>query len=102
MKDLLFLAGVFFDFEIPKERQYLFRYFKTNIEKQFIRYYYCFGDYEHFAEHTGLYCQKRWLKILKRRLDELVAVHAAAKLEADLESGRLAYIESGKYKLKDK
>ena len=96
--ELQFLAGDFFDFVLPKEKQYLFRYFTTNIEKQFIKYYFCFGEYECFTDHTGLYCQKRWLGILKLRLDELLAAHAAAKREIDLEL--LAYIESGGYKLK--
>ena len=96
--ELTFLSGQFFDCDLPKEKQYLFRYFKTDLERQFLRYHHCFGQYERFTDHTGLYCQTRWLHILKRRLDLLVRVHAQAKREMDLEL--LAQIETGKYSLK--
>lgn len=97
MKELAFIGGLFFDFVLPKEKNFLFRYFRTDIEKAFLRYYYCFGEYEFFSDHTGYSCQQRWLKLLKIRHDRLLAVHAEAKKEADFE--QLARIESGKYKL---
>ena len=92
---MTFLSGQFFDCDLPKEKKYLFRYFKTDLERQFLRYYHCFGQYEYFTEHTGMTCQVRWLGILKKRLDTIVQLHAKAKREFDLEL--LAKIETGKY-----
>ncbi len=96
MKELLFLAGNFFDFDLPKSKNYLFHYFRTGIEKQLIYYYYCLGNFEHFTDHTGLYCQQRWLKELKQRHDRLVEMLAKAKMEMDLDL--VVLIESGKLK----
>lgn len=93
--ELIFLSGQFFDCDLPKEKQYLFRYFDTDLERQFLRYYHCFGQYDYFTDHTGMRCQVRWLRILKKRLDLLVRVHAQAKMEMELEL--LAQIETGKY-----
>lgn len=97
--ELIFLSGRFFEYDLPKEKQFLFKYFTTDVEKQFIRYFYCFRQWEYFTDHTGLYCQQRWLKMLKHRHDQLVAVHAKAKREIDLEA--LAEIETGKYSVRE-
>jgi coproporphyrinogen III oxidase len=97
VKELKFIGGVFFDYVLPKEKNYLFRYFRTDIEKAFLRYYYCFGEYEFFCDHTGYRCQQRWLKLLLKRHDRLVAIHAKAKSNADFDL--LSLLESGKYKL---
>ena len=100
MKDLKFLAGVFFEEELPKDRQFLFRYFKSKLEKQFLRYYYCFGEYRHFIDHTGYYCQTRWLRILEKRLKRLEGAFIKAKQEAfNSDSLTLGQIQRGKYKL---
>ena len=93
---LKFIGGVFFGYDIPKERLYLFRYFKTDIEKAFLRYYYCFGEFEFFTEHTGWFCQKRWLRLLLKKHDRIVELHDKAKKEMDFTL--LARIESGKHK----
>lgn len=96
MKDALFLAGVFFDFEVPKERQFLFRYFRTPLEQQLIKYYLCFGEIDNFVDHTGFFCQKRWLRILKKRIDKLISVYEEYKKNFELD--KLRDIESGRYK----
>ena len=98
IKEVMFIGGTFFNCDLPKDRSYLFKYFRSRLEKQFLRYYYCFEDIEHFTDHTGYRCQKRWLRILVARLKRLTAIYANAKSEANLEL--LALIESGKYKLK--
>lgn len=90
---LKFIGGVFFSYELPRDKLYLFKYFRTAIEKQFLRYYYCFNNYENFVDHTGLYCQLRWLNILKIRHDQIVEFHKKIKSEINLEL--LAKIESG-------
>jgi hypothetical protein len=96
MKESQFLAGNFFDFEISKERSFLFKYFRSPLEKQFVRYYLCFGETEYFTEHTGHFCQKRWLKILKQRFDKIIAFHNQCRENMELEL--LEKIEKGRYK----
>lgn len=96
MKESQFLAGNFFDFEISKERNFLFKYFRSPLEKQFVRYYLCFGEIEYFTEHTGHFCQKRWLKILKQRFDKIIAFHNQCRENMELEL--LEKIEKGRYK----
>ena len=102
MKDLKFIAGIFFEQELPKDRQFLFRYFRSGLEKQFLRYYYCFEEFSHFTDHTGYFCQKRWLRILEKRLKRLVNAFIKAKQDADngLEEGfkMLGLTQRGKYK----
>jgi hypothetical protein len=98
MKELDFLAGKFFTYELPKERVFLFHYFKSPIEEQFLRYHFCFdGDLEYFKDHTGIHCQERWLKILTKRLKQLIEVRDWAKKSFDL--GKLARIETGDFNL---
>jgi hypothetical protein len=104
VKDLKFLAGVFFEEELPKDRQFLFRYFRSDLEKQFLRYYYCFEEFSQFTDHTGYYCQKRWLRILEKRLKWLVDAFIKAKQDV-LVPGKeeealktLGQIQRGKYK----
>jgi hypothetical protein len=96
LEELLFLAGVFFDFELPKDKLYLFKYFKTFREKQFLKYYYCFGNYEFFMARTGIVCDSVWLELLKKYHDVIVAKHMEAKREMDFTL--LANIEQGKCK----
>jgi hypothetical protein len=91
-----FLAGVFFDIELPREKLFVFRYFRSPLERQFVRYYYCFGEIDNFVDHTGFACQKRWLLILKKRFDKLVEKHGEYRKEAMLD--QLKEIEKGKIK----
>ena len=96
MKESQFLAGNFFDYEISKERNFLFKYFRSPLERQFVRYYLCFGEIEYFIEHTGHFCQKRWLNILKRRFDKIIAFYNQCRDNMELEL--LEKIEKGRYK----
>ncbi len=96
MKDLIFIGGEFLDFVLPKDKLYLFRYFRTDIERAFLRYFYCFGDFDMFSAHTGYACERAWLLKLRQRHEALLEMHASAK--ADFDSELLAFIESGKCK----
>jgi len=98
LKDLIFLSGEFFEFEIPKEKQFLFKYFNTPLEQSFIKYFFCFENFETFPDDTGFCCQQRWLKLLKKRLDKLLIAQKDAKEQFDFES--LKRLETGEYKLK--
>lgn len=95
-RDLLLVGGEFLDGLLPKERQWLWKYFDTDIERQFVAYYETFGSYTHFTAHTGFYCTKRWLKKLKQRYNVLNAAHQQARTLGDFEL--TAEIEMGEYK----
>jgi hypothetical protein len=96
-KDLEFIAGDFFEVEIPKSKQYLWKYFTTDIQRQFVRYYLTFGSTERFVAHTGCFCRKRWLQLLVAKFKRLEATLKQAKESFDFET--VAAIESGKYEL---
>ncbi len=96
MREAEFLAGVFFDFLISRQNQFLLKYFRTKIEIAFLKYYLCFGEIEYFTEHTGWYCQKRWLRILVKRFNKIIKAHTDFK--SNLELDKLRELESGKYK----
>lgn len=97
MKDALFLAGVFFDYYIPREKQFLFKYFTSPLEQQFVKYYLCFGDIDNFVDHTGFFCQKRWLRILKKRIEKIIGVHETYKKNSELD--KLRELEDGRYRI---
>lgn len=96
-RDLQFLSGRFRDAELPPEKQYLFRYFTTEIQRYFVRYYLTFGEFTNFTDHTGFACSRRWMEILRDRILALEEAKREARKNIDLE--RLAEIESGRYKL---
>ncbi len=96
MKDAMFLAGAFFNYYVPREKQFLFRYFRSPLEQQFVKYYLCFGDIDNFVDHTGFFCQKRWLRILKKRIDKIISVYETYKNNSELD--KLRELENGRYK----
>jgi hypothetical protein len=96
MKDAVFLAGLFFEYEIPKDRLFLFKYFRTPLEQQFVKYYLCFGEIENFVDHTGYFCQKRWVRLLKKRMDKLLKIHETYKNNFELD--KLREVEEGRLK----
>lgn len=95
-RDLDFLSREFENSEIPKDKKYLLKYFRKDIQQSFLKYFFIFGDFENFVDHTGIYCQKRWLSILHQKLIDLEAIHSTAKKNIDLDL--LKKIESGKFK----
>jgi hypothetical protein len=97
MKEAIFLAGLFFEYDIPREKMFLLKYFRSPLENQFVKYYLCLGEIDNFVDHTGYFCQKKWLKILKKRIDGLLIAHDKYKKEGDLDI--LYKIENGKFKL---
>ena len=96
MNDLKLVSGAFIDLELPKDKQYLYKYFATEIQMQFLRYYFVFGNYDRFMEHTGYSCAKRWLRDLKNKYEKLILTHDEAKKNMDFTL--LAEIQSGKFK----
>ena len=96
-RDLQFIAGKFFDIDLPNEKRYLLKYFTNDLQKHFVSYFLVFRDYDNFVDHTGYYCSNRWLEILKTKLETLERLKIEARQSIDLE--KLALIESGNYKI---
>lgn len=99
-RDLDFISGKFFTYEIPKEKHYLLKYFKNELQMQFLRYFMLVGDTRNFVDHTGYYCSRRLLCYFKNRYRRLTRVYDAAKralTEEGMETVHL--IESGKLRL---
>jgi hypothetical protein len=95
-KDLKFISGEFFNCDLPNEKLYLFKYFKNESQRQFLRYYFTFGEIKGFSNHTGCVCSFRWLEKLRDRIEMLEKTHDEAKKNLDFE--KLSLIKSGKAK----
>ena len=96
-RDLLLLAKKWEVIELPKEKKYLLKYFKTPLQTAFLKYVYVFGECVNFVDHTGNQCCARWLQTLYNRMQTLESLHRDAKVNMDMTL--LAHIESGKYHL---
>lgn len=99
MNDLALISGKFFETEVPKDKLFLLKYFTTKIQLAFLRYYLVFGSVANFVDHTGVYCQLRYLLIQERRYHKLLELRQEAKLAMDFD--RLWKIENGKQKVSD-
>ena len=100
MKDLVFISGDFFETEIHKDNRYLLKYFRTQIQRAFLKYYLVFENVSNFTNHTGIYCVKGYLIKLEYKLKRIREAHKQAKANMDFDI--LWKIEKGKFKLIDK
>lgn len=94
--ELDLIGGSFFDDCLPRGKRYLYKYFTTELQRQFIRYFYLFGDTIRFAEHTGWRCSRRMEKKLKAKYRCLEEALNTARSDFDFET--VAEIESGHFK----
>jgi hypothetical protein len=62
MEDLKFISGKFSEVEIPKSHRFLFKYFTTDIQVAFVKYFWVFRDWSNFVDHTGFFCSERYLR----------------------------------------
>jgi hypothetical protein len=94
--DLRLISGEFLDGDLSKEQRYLYKYFHTDTQKLFVRYYLSFGKTTKFVDHTGCYVTSRYLRKMKRLFRRLVAAHDKARTEGDFST--IALIESGNFR----
>lgn len=100
MNDITFLAGDFLldsYYDIPKELSWLSKYFKTEIQQQWLRYFLHNGNIDLFVQHTGCFVKKAHLKQLEIRYHKLIAKQNSAKNDFELE--KLWEIKTGRCKL---
>lgn len=102
-KDLAFLSGVFFEFQIPKDKRYLMRYFRKPLQAAFLRYYLVFGGWANFTDHTGMYCLPSTLKTMEDRYLRLTSAWAKGRSSFTEEGMELLdKVESGKFRLTER
>lgn len=93
--ELKFISGEFFDYSLPLDKLFIFKYFSSDLEKAFVKYYFTFGHIKYFSEHTGYRAKPKWILLLRKRLDHLLLIHKEAKRMMDTEM--LQVIEDCKY-----
>ena len=94
-EDLELISGKFFNPDyLPSDKLYLYKYFRSDLPKQFIRYYFTFGRVDNFVNHTGLFCRIRWRQVLLKKIKRIEFELEKARKEFDFE--RVALILSGK------
>lgn len=97
-QELAFIGGRFTKEEVPKDQQYLFKYFDTEVQQVFVGYYLVFRSVGKFVDHTGHHSSRRWLDILALRLRTVETALDRAKKAGDTKTVEL--IRSGKYAVK--
>ena len=80
--------------QIPKDRLWMKKYFKTKTKRKFLKYFLAFGSDTRFRQHSGEACTKRYVKKMKMQFFKIDAKHEAAKKDLDFEL--LARIEMGR------
>lgn len=98
--ELLFIDGDFLNENFPKDKRYLLKYFKTKIQRTYVKYYLTFGNHKNFVDHTGCRCTIHTLEALKIKLRTLEQIRSVAKNNFDIDL--VAKIESGKYRYRGK
>lgn len=104
--DLKFLGGEFLYNDLPFSKQYLRKYFSTEIQERFLIYYLSFSSLlnegsgikfcNSFVDHTGIYCDLKWAQRLLSKVRKIEEALATAEKSLDLSTVNL--IKSGKFK----
>ena len=92
-----FIGGKFLEDSLEKNQRYLYKYFSTKVQKQFVRYYLVFRNIDHFTDHTGMRCKKQWLDKLVERFETLESTRKKAQDSGDFEL--LGQIDAGDFPL---
>jgi hypothetical protein len=108
MMDLDFISGDFLYEDLPRERQYLAKYFVGPVERRFLVYYITFNKlyqkkedfltfYNNFISHTGHCCSTRWVRQLLARIVNIE--EALDKASKDFDLSLVGMIKAGHYKI---
>ena len=95
-EELAFISGQFFDYVLPKDKMYLYKYFTSDSDRQFVRYFLLFKEVSNFVDRTGFYISKPWLRRLKSKFTALENAYEVARKTGDFEL--IGQIELGNYK----
>lgn len=94
--ELEFISGRFLTYELPDSKKYLFKYFKSKIQRIWLRYYLLFKSNELFFDHTGMYSSTFYPNKLAEKLHVLESAYEQAMKTMDVLM--LGKIKSGKMK----
>lgn len=101
-KDLRLISGEFLEYEIPKEKKYLLKYFTGKLQIAFLRYYMVFGNKKNFCHHTGYRCSEGLLCRFEQRYKLLTNLYEKSKSSFSEDGLKiLSLIESGKFNLRN-
>jgi len=81
--ELIFLAGTYDELPIDPDKRYLLKYFKTDVQRRFLKYYIIFGNAYRFQERTGYHITERYCEYLVSRIKRLDRVLKRAKVDFD-------------------
>jgi hypothetical protein len=85
--NLKFLNNEFSDGCIPKEHQFLYKYFRNKHQKKFLEYCYVMkdGNLNCFQDHTGIKMTSSFIWKLTQRYNKLMEIHKKAKEKFDFD-----------------
>jgi delta-aminolevulinic acid dehydratase/porphobilinogen synthase len=95
-KDLKLISGIFLDNNIPHNKLWLKKYFRSYVQINFLSYMLVFDSAYYFCRHTGVKCSLRYIKKMKSKYKFLLKSHEEAKKNFNLDL--LVIIENGKFK----
>ncbi len=96
-KNLKFMSLGSEIFTLPKEHSFLYKYFKTKVQRAFLKYYYVFKERNNFTDHTGHIATPSFLSKLAGKFHYLLQEYDKSKKEFNTE--RLALMQRGKFKV---
>lgn len=82
---------------VPKEHSFLNKYFKTKVQRTFLKYFYIFRDKKNFVHHTGFVATPSFVTKMAGKFVYLLQEFDSAKKNLDLE--KLGLIQKGKFKV---
>lgn len=83
--DLDLISQRWLDENLPTDKEYYLRYFKTKPQEVFLRYYFVFRRYLYFTDHTGVFLAPRYIRQLRKKFRILDEAHERMLVEPDLE-----------------
>ena len=92
---ITFVAGEFS--EVPRDKRWFFKYFRSECQRAFLAYYWKFHNYTRFSEHTGFAMSRRWKIILKKKILFLEESFEEAMKNGDIDA--VVHIKEGKLKI---
>jgi len=55
IRDNLWLGGAYLEYDLPPEKMFLKKYFKTEQHYAFLKYFLVMGEFKNFIDHTGFF-----------------------------------------------
>ncbi len=79
---------------LPKEKKYLYKFFKSKTLRIFVRYYNLFRDHHNFSNHSGIRMTVKKAGLYRMKFELLEKMYDEARKAGDFEL--IAMMESGK------